>query len=119
MLFIDRDQIYVAGCSNGGYMSMKMKMTAVSPTLFAASVPICGIVTDRCHPAPSVRRGRRDRQGQERPSGVRHRRRRSPRRAPCALQAVKAKKLRIFAATFSRSRTTQCCPARWSGQSNR
>ncbi|QUC58917.1 prolyl oligopeptidase family serine peptidase [Streptomyces sp. A2-16] len=117
MLFIDRDQIYVAGCSNGGYMSMKL--TAVSPTLFAASVPICGIVTDRCHPAPSVRRGRRDRQGQERPSGVRHRRRRSPRRAPCALQAVKAKKLRIFAATFSRSRTTQCCPARWSGQSNR
>ncbi|MFE6365496.1 PHB depolymerase family esterase [Streptomyces sp. NPDC057806] len=40
---IDRDRIYVAGCSNGGYMSMKM--TSVYPTLFAASVPICGIVT--------------------------------------------------------------------------
>ncbi|MHB9755759.1 carboxylesterase family protein [Streptomyces sp. BYX5S] len=40
---IDRERIYVAGCSNGGYMSMKM--TAVYPRLFAASVPICGIVT--------------------------------------------------------------------------
>ena len=40
---IDRDRIYVAGCSNGGYMSMKM--TTVHPHLFAASVPICGIVT--------------------------------------------------------------------------
>ncbi|MFI0237824.1 prolyl oligopeptidase family serine peptidase [Streptomyces sp. NPDC016845] len=40
---IDRDRIYVAGCSNGGYMTMKM--TTVYPALFAASVPICGIVT--------------------------------------------------------------------------
>ncbi|MFF0016260.1 prolyl oligopeptidase family serine peptidase [Streptomyces sp. NPDC005374] len=40
---IDRNRIYVAGCSNGGYMSMKM--TTVHPTLFAASVPICGVVT--------------------------------------------------------------------------
>ncbi|MDH6612785.1 putative peptidase [Streptomyces sp. SAI-208] len=39
---IDRDRIYVAGCSNGGYMSLKM--TTVYPTLFAASVPICGVV---------------------------------------------------------------------------
>jgi predicted peptidase len=40
---IDRARIYVAGCSNGGYMSMKM--TTIYPDLFAASVPICGVVT--------------------------------------------------------------------------
>jgi predicted esterase len=40
---IDRARIYVAGCSNGGYMSLKM--TTVYPDLFAASVPICGVVT--------------------------------------------------------------------------
>ncbi|MFI1408507.1 PHB depolymerase family esterase [Streptomyces sp. NPDC020707] len=39
---VDHDRIYVVGCSNGGYMSMKM--TTVYPTLFAASVPICGVV---------------------------------------------------------------------------
>lgn len=39
---IDRDRIYVAGCSNGGYMTLKM--TTVYPRTFAASVPICGVV---------------------------------------------------------------------------
>jgi predicted esterase len=38
----DPYRIYVTGCSNGGYMSLKM--TTVYPTLFAASVPICGVV---------------------------------------------------------------------------
>lgn len=39
---VDPERIYVTGCSNGGYMSLKM--TTVYPTLFAASVPICGVV---------------------------------------------------------------------------
>jgi predicted peptidase len=39
---IDRERIYLAGCSNGGYMTMKM--TVLYRHLFAASVPICGIV---------------------------------------------------------------------------
>jgi predicted peptidase len=40
---IDRDRIYVVGCSNGGYMSLKM--TTSYPDLFASSVPICAVVT--------------------------------------------------------------------------
>jgi predicted peptidase len=40
---VDVDRIHVVGCSNGGYMSLKM--TTVYPTVFAASVPICGVVT--------------------------------------------------------------------------
>jgi len=39
---VDRDQIHVVGCSNGGYMTMKM--TVEYPRLFASSVPICGVV---------------------------------------------------------------------------
>ena len=39
---IDRERIYLAGCSNGGYMTMEM--TSVYPELFAAAVPICGVV---------------------------------------------------------------------------
>ncbi len=39
---IDRDQIHVVGCSNGGYMTMKM--TVEYPKLFASAVPICGVV---------------------------------------------------------------------------
>jgi predicted esterase len=40
---VDPGRIYVAGCSNGGYMSLKM--TTVYPAVFAASVPICCFVT--------------------------------------------------------------------------
>jgi predicted peptidase len=40
---IDQRRIYVAGCSNGGYMTMEM--TSVYRDLFAAAVPICGVVT--------------------------------------------------------------------------
>ena len=39
---IDRRRIYLAGCSNGGYMTMEM--TSVYRDLFAAAVPICGVV---------------------------------------------------------------------------
>jgi predicted peptidase len=49
---IDRERIYVAGCSNGGYMSMKM--TTVYRNLFAASVPICGVVTSLQPGGPPV-----------------------------------------------------------------
>ena len=39
---VDPSRIHVVGCSNGGYMSMEMTVTY--PSLFAASVPICGVV---------------------------------------------------------------------------
>jgi len=39
---IDLRRILVVGCSNGGYMSIEM--TTLYPDLFAASVPICGVV---------------------------------------------------------------------------
>jgi predicted esterase len=39
---IDQRRIHVAGCSNGGYMSLEM--TTVYRDLFASSVPICGVV---------------------------------------------------------------------------
>jgi predicted peptidase len=42
---VDPGRVYVVGCSNGGYMSLKM--TTVYPNTFAASVPICGVVTGR------------------------------------------------------------------------
>jgi predicted esterase len=42
---VDPARVYVVGCSNGGYMSLKM--TTVYPRTFAASVPICGVVTAR------------------------------------------------------------------------
>jgi predicted peptidase len=49
---IDRERIYVAGCSNGGYMSLEM--TTVYRDLFAASVPICGVVTSLQPGGPPV-----------------------------------------------------------------
>lgn len=39
---IDSERIYVVGASNGGYMTMEM--TTLYPRLFAASVPICGVI---------------------------------------------------------------------------
>ncbi|WIX98594.1 PHB depolymerase family esterase [Amycolatopsis mongoliensis] len=42
---VDPGRVHVVGCSNGGYMSLKM--TTVYPGTFAASVPICGVVTGR------------------------------------------------------------------------
>lgn len=39
---VDTRRISVVGCSNGGYMSLKM--TVAYPDLFASSVPICGVV---------------------------------------------------------------------------
>jgi predicted peptidase len=49
---IDRQRIYVAGCSNGGYMTMKM--TTVYRHLFAAAVPICGVITSLTPGGPPV-----------------------------------------------------------------
>ncbi|WP_229068930.1 prolyl oligopeptidase family serine peptidase [Actinoplanes sp. DH11] len=49
---IDPSRIYVAGCSNGGYMSLKM--TTVYPELFAASVPVCGVVASLQAGAPPL-----------------------------------------------------------------
>ncbi|MFB9684581.1 hypothetical protein [Amycolatopsis plumensis] len=42
---VDARRVHVAGCSNGGYMSLKM--TTVYPRTFASSVPICGVVAAR------------------------------------------------------------------------
>ena len=39
---IDPRRIYLAGCSNGGYMTMEL--TSIYRHLFAAAVPICGVV---------------------------------------------------------------------------
>lgn len=49
---IDRDRIYLAGCSNGGYMTLKM--TTVYPDLFAAAVPICAVVASLQPGGPSL-----------------------------------------------------------------
>jgi predicted peptidase len=49
---IDRERVYVVGCSNGGYMSLKM--TTVYPDLLAASVPICAVVTSLEEGGPAM-----------------------------------------------------------------
>ncbi|TAH63028.1 MAG: hypothetical protein EWM47_13840, partial [Anaerolineaceae bacterium] len=42
---IDRDRIYIGGCSNGGFMTMKMIIAY--PRMFAAAYPICEALEDR------------------------------------------------------------------------
>ena len=49
---IDRERVYVVGCSNGGYMSLKM--TTVYPDLWAASVPICGVIASLDEGGPTL-----------------------------------------------------------------
>lgn len=39
---VDRSRIHVAGCSNGGYMALKMVVE--NPRAFASAVPICPVV---------------------------------------------------------------------------
>ncbi|MEU4235791.1 PHB depolymerase family esterase [Actinoplanes sp. NPDC026619] len=51
---VDRQRIYVVGCSNGGYMSLEM--TTVYRDLFAASVPICGVVAPAVIPDAELAR---------------------------------------------------------------
>ncbi len=41
---IDKDRVYIGGCSNGGYMTMNMIMNY--PDYFAAAYPICEAYTD-------------------------------------------------------------------------
>lgn len=49
---VDRGRIHVVGCSNGGYMSLKM--TVEYPDAFASAVPICGVVAPFNSPGPMV-----------------------------------------------------------------
>ncbi len=41
---IDKDRVYIGGCSNGGFMTMKMIITF--PQIFAAAFPICEALSD-------------------------------------------------------------------------
>ena len=36
---IDRDRVYIGGCSNGGFMTMRMLLSY--PDFFAAAYPVC------------------------------------------------------------------------------
>jgi len=49
---IDASRIYLAGCSNGGYLTMEM--TSLYHDLFAAAVPICGVVKNFPKPGDVV-----------------------------------------------------------------
>ncbi len=49
---VGRRRIYVAGASNGGFMTLKM--TAIYRDLLAASVPICPVVTSLTPGGPPV-----------------------------------------------------------------
>ena len=42
---VDRDRIYIGGCSNGGYMTMELLLTY--PDFFAAAFPVCQAYQDR------------------------------------------------------------------------
>lgn len=42
---IDTDRVYIGGCSNGGFMTMKMIITY--PQIFAAAYPICEALSDQ------------------------------------------------------------------------
>lgn len=42
---IDKDRIYIGGCSNGGFMTMRMIIK--NPNYFAAAFPICEAYKDR------------------------------------------------------------------------
>ena len=41
---VDQNRVYIGGCSNGGYMTMKMLIT--HPEMFAAAYPICEAYRD-------------------------------------------------------------------------
>ena len=42
--WIDRDRVYIGGCSNGGYMTMKMLIH--TPKKYAAAYPVCEALAD-------------------------------------------------------------------------
>lgn len=42
---INRSRLHVTGCSNGGYMTLKMVVE--NPGIFASAAPICGVVEER------------------------------------------------------------------------
>ncbi|MGX1163157.1 putative peptidase [Arthrobacter sp. SLBN-100] len=49
---VDRDRIHVVGCSNGGYMTLKMIVE--NPNAFASAVPICPVVVPFNSTGPMV-----------------------------------------------------------------